>query len=301
MPKLVAHRTTWSGLQSTDNTAEIGVFGVPFDLGVSWRGGARHAPERLRSITPHLGPVTEEGVPLAIRVKDYGNAEFDLNRERFFASTAETAGQIMAGPHRLALFLGGDHSVGIPLFQAFARSIKGRAGYIQFDAHADLANALDGHPWSHACTARRNLEQPNLSARHVAFVGLRSFLPEEMAYYAGHPEMGWHTARDIYRRGIEAVAGEVIAQLQDVDAVYLSLDIDGLDPACAPGTGTPEPGGLTTRQCLEFVRLIFAALPVTAVDLVEVSPPLDTADITSLAALKIIYEIFGFVQSQITG
>jgi agmatinase len=223
-----------------------------------------------------------------------------LNWERFFAATEATAAGMIQGQHKLVIFLGGDHSVGIPLFKAFAGSFAGPVGYIQFDSHPDLADNFEGHPWSHANTARRNLEQPNFSTRHLAFVGLRSFLTEELDYHAAHPEIGWHTARSVYRRGIEAVARDVIAQMQGVEAVYMSLDIDGIDPSCTPGTGTPEHGGPTTRECLEFLRLIFAELPVKAMDIVEVSPPLDISDVTSLAALKVMYEVFGFVQGKET-
>ncbi|MBI1881390.1 MAG: arginase family protein [Chloroflexi bacterium] len=300
MSKFVEHHSLWSGLASEVDDAEIGMLGVPFDNAVSWRGGTRHAPQRIRSITPHLGFTTEEGIPLTIRVKDYGDVETDLNWERFFAATEAAAARMIQERHKLAFFLGGDHSVGIPLFKAFARSFGGPVGYIQFDSHPDLADYFEGHPWSHANTARRNLEQPNLLPGHLAFVGLRSFLTEELDYYAAHPEIGWHTARSVYRRGIEAVARDVIAQMQGVEAVYLSLDIDGIDPACTPGTGTPEHGGPTTRECLEFLRLIFAELPVKAMDIVEVSPPLDISDVTSLAALKVMYEVFGFIQGKET-
>lgn len=298
MTQLVEHRELWSGLVSQDDDAEIGLLGVPFDNAVSWRGGTRHAPQRIRSITPHLANITEEGLPLQLRIKDYGDVEHDLNWERFFRATEAAAAAIVQGQHKLAFFLGGDHSVGIPLFRAFAKRFNGLVGYIQFDSHPDLADNFEGHPWSHANTARRNAEQPNLLHQHLAFVGLRSFLREELDYYAAYPDIGWHTAREIYRRGIETVAREVIAQLSGVEAVYLSLDIDGLDPACAPGTGTPEHSGPTTRECLEFLRIIFAGLPVKAMDIVEVSPPLDISDVTSLAALKVMYEVFGFVQQK---
>jgi agmatinase len=298
MSKLVEHRALWSGLVSQADDAEIGVLGVPFDNAVSWRGGTRHAPQRIRSITPYLGFTTEEGIVLKIGVKDYGDVETDLNWERFFETTEASAAEIIRGQHRLAFFLGGDHSVGIPLFRAFAKSFTGPVGYIQFDSHADLADNFEGHPWSHANTARRNLEQPNLSPAHLAFVGLRSFLAEELDYHAAHPEIGWHTARSVYQRGIEAVARDVMSQMQGVEAVYVSLDIDGIDPSCTPGTGTPEHGGPTTRECLEFLRLIFAKLPIRAMDIVEVSPPLDISDVTSLAALKVMYEVLGFVQEK---
>lgn len=296
MSELVENRGLWSSLISQDDDAEIGVLGVPFDNAVSWRGGTRHAPQRIRSITPYLAFVTEEGTVLQVRVKDYGDMESDLNWERFFEATEVSAAEVINGKHKLAFFLGGDHSVGIPLFKAFAKSFQGPVGYIQFDSHADLADYHEGHAWSHANTARRNLEQPNFSPFHLAFVGLRSFLTEEMDFYAAHPEIGWHTARSVYRRGIEAVARDVIAQMKGVEAVYMSLDIDGIDPSCTPGTGTPEHGGPTTRECLEFLRLIFAELPIRAMDIVEVSPPLDISDVTSLAALKVMYEVFGFVQ-----
>ena len=102
--------------------------------------------------------------------------------------------------------------------------------------------------------------------------------------------------RQCYRQGIEAVAEKVVEKLKDVQAIYFTLDIDGLDPAYAPGTGTPEGGGLTTRDLLELTRVVFQRLPVRAMDVVEVAPPLDHADITSFAALKVIYEALGVVQ-----
>lgn len=290
------HFTLWSNMESEDDDADIGILGVPFDNAVSWRSGARFAPERMRAVTPQKAAITEEGTPLALRVKDYGDVAYDLNWERFFASTEEAAYRVLQGQHRLPVFLGGDHSVTIPLFKAFSRRFPQSVGYIQFDAHPDLINEFEGSRWSHACTVRRHLEQPHLLHKHIAFVGLRSYVKEELAYYAANPDIGWHTARDIYRLGIESIAHDVVTQLKDVDAIYLSLDIDGLDPSSAPGTGTPEHGGPTMRQCLEFLRIIFANLPVKAMDIVEVSPPLDPSEVTTLAALKIVYEVFGFVQ-----
>jgi agmatinase len=297
MSKLVEHHSLWSGLASQDSAAEIAIMGIPFDNAVSWRDGTQHAPERIRSLTPHLGFSTEEGNMLRVRVKDYGDIEHDLNWERYFGNVENEAYAILNGDHKLPIFIGGDHSVGIPLFKAFAKTYSGKVGYIQWDSHADLADNFGGHPWSHANTARRNLEQPNLSCDHTAFVGLRSFLSEELAFYATNPSIGWHTARSVYQRGIETVAWDVVTQLQDVDALYVSIDIDGFDPATAPGTGTPEHGGMSLREGLEFLRIIFANLPVKAMDIVEVSPPLDISDVTSLAAAKLIYEVFGFVQA----
>jgi agmatinase len=121
---------------------------------------------------------------------------------------------------------------------------------------------------------------------------------EEWEFLKTHPEITYYTARQCYRQGIEGIAEEVVQKLQGVAAVYFTLDIDGLDPAHAPGTGTPEGGGLTTRDLLELVRRITRDLPVRALDVVEIAPPLDCADITSLAALKVIYEVFGMIQEK---
>lgn len=294
-----AHRDVWSGLSSDDPAAEIGVLGVPFDSATSFRKGASFAPAKIREITPHVAPATEEGQLLAgLRVRDYGDVSIDLNWERYFAAVEARATEVLR--HPLALFLGGDHSVTIPLVAAFSRTVSGRFGVIHFDAHPDLVDEFEGHRWSHACTERRVLELPNVEPRHVAFIGLRSWLDEEISFLGAHPQIGVHTARDVYRRGPQAVAEDVAAQLQGVDAVYFTLDIDGLDPAYAPGTGTPDAGGLSTRELLELLRVIFARLPVRALDIVEVAPPLDPADAASFAAAKVIYEVFGWVMQSLS-
>jgi len=291
-----SHRDLWSGLISNDPAAEVGVLGVPFDGAVSFRRGTAFAPARLRELTPHLACCAEEGQPLSLRVKDYGDVPPDLEWPRYFQAVQEGAEEVLGLP--LALFLGGDHSVTIPLMQAFNRTVDGPFGVLHFDAHSDLFDAYEGHRWSHACTARRALELSNLDPQHLVFVGLRSFCREEWDFLKAHPEITYYTARQCYLRGIEEIAEEVVHKLQDVQAVYFTLDIDGLDPAYAPGTGTPEGGGLSTRDLLELVRVAFQRLPVRAMDVVEVAPPLDQADITSFAALKAIYEAWWVVQEK---
>ena len=288
------HRDLWSGLLSDDPAAEVGVLGVPFDRAVSFRSGTAFAPAKLRELTPHLACSTEEGQLLTLRVRDYGDVSADLEWPRYFQKVEELAMETLR--HPLALFLGGDHSVTIPLIRAFDRAVDGPFGVLHFDAHFDLFDTYDGHRWSHACTERRALELLGLDPHHLVFVGPRSFPQEELDFLRAHPEISYYTARQCYRQGIEAVAEEVVDKLGSVKAIYFTLDIDGLDPAYAPGTGTPEGGGLSTRELLELVRIVFQRLPVRAMDVVEVSPPLDSADITSFAALKVIYEVWGIVQ-----
>ncbi|MCD6135114.1 agmatinase [Candidatus Bipolaricaulota bacterium] len=292
-----AHRQLWSGLASDDASSEIGVLGVPFDGATSFRKGASFAPSKIRELTPHVAPYTEEGASLSgLRVRDYGDVFVDLNWERYFKTVEARARQALH--HRLAVFLGGDHSVTIPLTRAFSSAVSGRFGMLHIDAHLDLADSFEGSRWSHACTQQRVLELPNIDPRHLAFVGIRSFMDDESEFLAGHPEIGVHTARDVYVQGVDDVARSVVKQLQGVDAVYVTLDIDALDPAFAPGTGTLEAGGLSTRDVLELLRAVFSGLPVRALDIVEVSPPLDHSDITSVAALRVIYEAFGWVHAK---
>lgn len=288
------HLDLWSGLCSDDPTAEVGVLGVPFDRAVSFRSGTAFAPAKLRELTPYLTRATEEGQILTLRVRDYGDVPPDLEWPRYFQAVEERAMEVLR--HPLALFLGGDHSVTIPLMRAFDRAVDGSFGVLHFDAHFDLFNIYDGHEWSHACTERRALELPGLDPRHLVFVGMRCFPQEELDFVRAHPEIAYHTARQCYRQGIELIAEQVVEKLKNVSAVYFTLDIDGLDPAYAPGTGTPEGGGLSTRELLELARVIFQELPVRAMDVVEIAPPLDHADITSFAALKVIYEVWGVIQ-----
>jgi len=286
----------WSDLISADPAAEVGVLGVPFDGAVSFRRGTAFAPAKLRELSPHMASCAEEGQPLELRVRDYGDVHPVLDWARYFQAVEDRAVEVLR--HPLALFLGGDHSVTIPLMRAFDRAVGGPFGVLHFDAHPDLFDVYDEHRWSHACTERRALELPGLDPRHLVFVGLRSFCQEEWDFLKAHPEIPFYTARQCYRQGIEAIAAQVVERLRGVPAVYFTLDIDGLDPAYAPGTGIPEGGGPTTRDLLELVRAVFRELPVKALDVVEVAPPLDLADATSFAALKVIYEAWWALQSR---
>ena len=291
------HRDLSSGLISDDPAAEAGVLGVPFDGAVSYRRGTAFGPAKLRELTPHLAPCAEEGQPLTLRVRDYGDVPEDLEWSRYFQDVERRAADVFH--HPLALFLGGDHSVTIPLMQAFGRRVDGHFGVVHFDSHPDVFDTYEGHRWSHACTERRALELPGLDPQHLVFVGLRSVCQEEWDFLKTHPEIPYYTARQCHQRGIEAVAEEVVGRLQDLPAVYFTLDIDGLDPAYAPGTGTPQGGGPSTRDLLELVRMVFQRLPIRALDVVEVAPPLDHSDITSFAALKVIYEAWWVFQEKL--
>jgi agmatinase len=297
MPAQPPHRRVWSGLTTDSASAPVGILGIPFDGAVSFRPGAAHAPERMRMFSSHVTPITEEGYGLRQGIiRDYGDVARDLDWARYFDAVTTAALKPLA--HPFTLFLGGDHSVTIPLHRAFDQAISKPFGILHIDAHPDLCDTFEGHKWSHACTERRALELPNVQPESLVFCGIRSWEQQELDLLAQNPGIGMHSARTIHQRGIEAVARSVIEQLSRFEAIDLTLDIDCLDPAYAPGTGTPESGGLTSRQLLEFLRIIFASLPIRAMDIVEVSPPLDYSDITTVAALKVIYEMLGWVQGR---
>ncbi len=291
------HRRVWSGLAEIgegDATVDVGILGLPFDGASSFRLGSAEAPDRIRSLTPHIAPFTEDGSSLGnLRIRDHGNVAPQPTWDAFATEVETAAANVLR--HPFALFLGGDHAVTIPLFAAAAKALAGPIGVVHLDAHLDLMDTFEGRAWSHACTARRVLDSANVDPSRVAFVGIRSWLGDEQAFVDAHPEIAVHTARDVYAHGVRGTADAVCRQLNGVSSVYVTIDIDVLDPAFAPGTGTPEAGGLSTRDLLEFLRPVFRDLPVRALDLVEVSPPLDRSDVTSFAATKLIYEVLGWV------
>lgn len=285
--------------------ARVCVMGVPFDLAVSCGKGASQAPERIRYLSRYLPVITETGICLdKVRVFDAGDVPVDLNWERYFKTVEDRAYDLMA-TGKFCLFLGGDHSVTIPLQKAFGRykiaerggiRESGKIGVIHFDAHCDLCNSYDGHHWSHACTERRSLDEV-IGPGDLTLLGIRSYEKEELDFLREHPEIKVIQAHDVYKNGILEAYREIEAHYRGYDAIYFTLDIDVLDPAFAPGTGTPEAGGLTSRELMELVKLIVANLPVIAMDIVEVAPSMDHSDITSWAALKVIYEVFGCLGS----
>jgi agmatinase len=288
----------WGDL-NTENMekANLLIMGVPFDGAVSCGKGAALAPEKIRALSRYLPATTETGTIIKnLKAYDAGDVAVDLDWARYYKEVEDRAYDLMK-TDKFSLFLGGDHSVTIPLHKAFGRYSKekglGKIGVIHFDSHADICDTYDSHKWSHACTERRTVEDV-IGTGDLAYLGLRSYEIEELEYFKGHPEVLVIKAYDVFKEGYLACYHKLEERFRDYDAVYFTLDIDVVDPAFAPGTGTPEAGGLTSREILELTKLLIGNLPVKAMDIVEVSPPLDQEnDITSWLALKIIYEVFG--------
>jgi agmatinase len=270
--------------------------GIPFDGGVSCGKGAALAPEMIRRLSRYIGTYTECGDLITSKIFDAGDVPINLNWAKYYEQVEKEASKLLDSG-KFCMFLGGDHSVTIPVHNAFFKKYKGKKiGVIHFDSHSDVCDEYDGHKWSHACTQKRALEQLE-RPEDIAFVGIRSWEQEEVEFFKQHPEVFLKRAFDVEKEGAATIANQLFEKFKDYDVLYLSLDIDVLDPAFAPGTGTPVAGGLTTRELIEIVNKIMKELPIATMDIVEVSPSLDTRNnITSWAALKIMYEVFYLVQ-----
>jgi agmatinase len=231
--------------------------------------------------------------PARFAVRDLGDVAADgLAAEEYFGRVQRAAQSALAAhPAAFLLALGGDHSVTTPLVRAFAAASERPFGLVHLDAHPDLFDTYDGSPLSNACPLRRALETGRLRPEHLLILGTRSYNPVELDFMRDHG-IRFVPAREVDRRGVDAMVALARERLSGVERVYLTLDIDVADPACAPGTGAPVAGGLSSRQLLDLVRGLHEALPITAMDVVEVSPPLDPTDATLFLALQIVFETF---------
>jgi len=168
-----------------------------------------------------------------------------------------------------------------------------RVGVVHFDAHADTGTDVWGALLSHGTPMRRLIEEAWVEGRNFVQVGLRGYWPgRETFAWMREQGMRWHRMVEIEERGAEAVVAQAIEEALDgPDAIYLSVDVDVLDPSAAPGTGTPEPGGMLTRELLRAVRQIASSVELVGMDVVEVSPPYDHAEITAAAAHRCVLEV----------
>ena len=277
--------------------AKIHIMGIPFDNAVSLSKGAAKGPEGMRELSVDMSDVTEDDVIIRNGLLyDIGDIPVDLNWERYFQRVSKEAYELMKYGG-FCIFLGGDHSVTIPLHEAFGKYQRelnnaAKIGVIHFDAHYDLCDEYDGHKWSHACTEARSLENV-ISGEDLFFVGIRVAEVSELEALKKNPGISVIKAKEFHKIGVEAVYERIKERFSGYDALYLTLDIDVLDPAFAPGTGTPQPGGLTSLQLIQLFSMIMEELPVKAMDIVEVAPELDVNNITSWAALRVIQEVLG--------
>jgi guanidinobutyrase / D-arginase len=274
--------------------AAVGILGVPFDSGVSYRPGARFGPSAIRAGSKLLRPYHP---PLGLQPwsghqvadgGDVGANPFDIGEA---VAQVEQAARGLAGRCERLITIGGDHTIALPLLRAVAAQ-HGPVALVHFDSHLDTWDTYFGAPYTHGTPFRRAAEEGLLALDRSAHVGIRGPLYAQ-SDLDDDRRLGFAavTTEEIARRGPDEALERITQRVGD-RPVYLSIDIDVLDPAHAPGTGTPEPGGLTTREVQLILRGL-AGLRLVGADVVEVAPPYDHAELTAMAAANLVYEILG--------
>ncbi|MEO7117994.1 MAG: agmatinase [Candidatus Limnocylindrales bacterium] len=276
--------------------ADIAIVGAPFDDAVSYRPGTRFGPRAIRQAAYTRGEYSLQldVEPFAVLdVVDAGDVDIvPAWLERGHAMIYNKVLEV-ASTGAIPIVMGGDHSITWPSASAVAQvHAPCSIGIVHFDAHADTADKDWGVLAGHGTPMRRLIESGAVRGSNFVQVGLRGYWPPPDVFdWMKEQKMRWHLMREIEERGAEAVVDDAIAEALDgADAVYLSIDIDVLDPGMAPGTGTPEPGGLLTRELLRAIRRICGTVKIAGMDVVEVSPPYDQSEITASAAHRAILE-----------
>ncbi|WP_086668267.1 agmatinase [Lentzea kentuckyensis] len=272
--------------------ADVAVVGVPFDTGVSYRPGARFAPSAVREASRLLRPY-HPGLDVSpferIQVADGGDIAVNPFHIGEAIETIEGAASDLQRDGTRLVTIGGDHTIALPLLRAVSR-IHGPVALLHFDAHLDTWDTYFGEPHTHGTPFRRAVEDGILDTEAISHVGTRGPL-------YGRKDLeddrrlgfGIVTSADVMRRGVDETV-DALRQRIGSRPLYVSIDIDVLDPAHAPGTGTPEAGGMTSRELLEILRGL-RGLNLVGADVVEVAPAYDHADITSVAASHVAFDL----------
>jgi agmatinase len=274
--------------------AAVGIVGIPFDSGTSYRSGARFGPAAIRAGSKLLRPYHPglDVLPWAgHQVADAGDIACNPFDIREAVASIEAGARSLADRVDRLVVLGGDHTVALPMLRAL-HARRGPVALVHFDAHLDTWDTYFGMPFTHGTPFRRAFEEGLLVRDRSVHVGIRGplYASTDLAEDAAMGFAVLSTA-DVARVGVDEIVARVRERVGDTP-VYLSVDIDVLDPAHAPGTGTPEPGGLTTRE-LQFILRGLDGLDLAGGDVVEVAPAYDHAELTALAAANVAYEYLG--------
>lgn len=270
---------------------DIALIGIPFDNGATYRSGTRFGPRNIRAQSAMIrpwNPVLNVDPFSKWRIADYGDLSINpLSLDDTFERITTQLNDVLSCGAR-TLCVGGDHSMLLPTLRSIHRKF-GPVALVQFDAHNDTWGGYFGSPHSHGTPVRRAVEEGLLLPGSVLQVGLRGqvYSKEDFDFGRNH-KFTVVTAEEFHRGGLPPVQ-KILKRFRG-KPVYFTLDIDVVDPAFAPGTGTPQVGGLSSFQILELVRALKGQNLVGA-DLVEVSPPYDSAEITSLLAANLLYEM----------
>lgn len=278
---------------------DVAVLGVPFDGGTSYRPGARFGPMQVRASSRHLRPAFHPELDVApfkeLQVVDAGDvACTPFSIDEAVAQIERHAREVQGDARdRRIVAVGGDHTIALPLLRSVNR-VHGPVALVHFDAHLDTWDTYFNAPTTHGTVLRRAFEEGLLAEDHCMHLGIRGPIYDKIDLKED-ADFGFKTIRasDLDRIGIEAAVDQVRRRVGDLP-VYLSIDIDVLDPAFAPGTGTPEAGGLTSRELLRLLRSL-DGLNLVGADVVEVAPDYDHGEITTIAAATVIYDLLSLM------
>ena len=279
--------------------ADVVIIGAPIDSGTSHRSGAKHGPQAIRGgdYLPHDAerPHLSMRVDALKELKIFDAGDLLMPGGDLTASLAllADATEIISRAGAIPVVLGGDHSIASADVAGIAKHRGlGKISMIHFDAHADTAESQFGALVGHGTPMRRLIETGAVRGDRFLQLGLRGYWPDDVTLkWMRDQGMRSYEMTEIHHRGMKEVLDESFATLTDgCDGVFLSVDIDVVDPGMAPGTGTPEPGGMTSRELLEAVRRICLELPIVGMDIVEVAPAYDSADITAILANRVVLE-----------
>ncbi|WP_062434775.1 agmatinase [Herbidospora daliensis] len=289
---------------------DVVILGAPFDGGTSHRPGARFGPSALRQACYLAHDGSRPSLALRVdglrdlTVRDAGDVECFSGDLETSIRDIEAAVHTVAASGAIPVVLGGDHSIALPDARGVARHHGfGRVSMIHFDAHADTGDIEFGHLYGHGQPMRRLIESGAIRGDRFLQIGLRGYWPgPEVLSWMAAQNMRSYEMTEIVHRGLSECLTEAFAiALDDCDGVFLSIDIDVCDPGHAPGTGTPEPGGLSARELLDSVRRICYELPVVGLEVVEVAPPYDHADITALLGNRVVLEALSAIARRRSG
>lgn len=285
------------------DTADVAIIGAPIDWGTSYRAGARFGPKAIREAdyldADHRRPHLPTGIdPFEVlNVVDVGDAKVSPGYLEDGLANIAASVETIANAGAVPIVLGGDHSVTYANGTGLARSHgDGTFGLVHFDAHADTGEsggfgALHGH----GTPMRRLIESGAVPGHRFVQIGLRGYWPEpDVIAWMGEHRMRTFMMNEIVERGLNAVVDDAVAACreQESDGIFISVDVDVVDPGMAPGTGTPEPGGILSRELLDTVRRLAREFPVLGADVVEVSPPYDgPGQVTAFLANRVVLEI----------
>ena len=279
--------------QPDANGLDIAIIGIPFDIGTSNRSGSRFGPRQVRSESVLVRPygMATKAAPFdSFQIADIGDVALNtFNLPKSIEIIEQYYDKVVAAGAK-PMTIGGDHTVALPILRALAKK-HGKMALVHIDAHADINDTMFGEKIAHGTIFRRALEEGLVDGNKMTQIGLRA-----TGYSAD--DFDWSRqqgarvveAEECWHKSLEPLMAEIRENIGPDTPTYLTFDIDGLDPSVAPGTGTPEPGGLTAPQGLEIIRGMFGTNLVGA-DLVEVAPPYDNSGNTSLLAANLVFEM----------